>query len=103
MPRAWETAPDGLRVRIRAQPGAKADRIDGPHAHADGAPAIKVRVRAPAQDGRANAALTAFLAKRWGLKKADVALLAGQTGRDKTVHLRGDPGELAARVAAELE
>ena len=98
----WEPREDGLNVRIRAQPGAKEDRIDGPHAHADGATALKVRVRAPAQDGRANTALTTFLAKRWGLKKAEVTLTSGRTGRDKTVHLRGDPGELAARVAAEL-
>lgn len=98
----WEPCADGLTVRIRAQPGANADRIDGLHARADGAPALKVRVRAPAQDGRANTALTTFLAKRWGLKKAQVTLTSGRTGRDKTVHLRGDPGELAARVAAEL-
>ncbi|SDF90501.1 hypothetical protein SAMN05216241_103101 [Limimonas halophila] len=99
----WDQLADGLRLRVRAQPGAKADRIDGLHAHADGRPALKVRVRAPAQDGKANTALTAFLAKRWGLKKADVTLTAGQTGRDKTVHLRGDPAELAARLAADCE
>ena len=44
---------------------------------------LKVAVTAPPEDGRANKALVELLAKELGLKRSQVILLSGQTGREK--------------------
>ena len=98
---AWEAAADGVRLRVRLQPGAKADRIDGPVNLGDGTQALKVRVTAPARDGKANAALIGMLAKRWKRPKSAVTITAGTNAREKTLFIAGDSAELAARLHAE--
>jgi uncharacterized protein (TIGR00251 family) len=49
--------------------------------------AIKIRLAAPAVEGRANAALIAFLAKSFGVPRRNVTLMRGETGRAKTVRI----------------
>jgi uncharacterized protein (TIGR00251 family) len=51
--------------------------------------ALKVKVRAPALDGRANAALMEFLADRLGLPRRAVILLRGDRSRQKIVRVEG--------------
>lgn len=51
--------------------------------------ALKVKVRAPALDGRANAALLGFLADKLGLPKRAVTLVRGEKSRHKVVRLAG--------------
>src|SRR5262245_19909874 len=46
---------DGIRVRLRVQPRARRNRVDGLVAETDGALALKVAVTAPPEDGKANA------------------------------------------------
>ncbi len=100
---AWRPVADGLRLEVRLQPGARADRLDGLETLADGATVLKARVTAPPEGGKANAALVKLLAKRWKLAKSDIRLLAGETSRRKSLLLRGDPQVLAARLRADLE
>ena len=47
--------------------------------------ALKVRIAAPPVDGKANEACIQLLAEVLGVKKGQVAILAGHTGRTKTV------------------
>ena len=54
----------------------------------------------PPVDGEANAALVAWLAQALGLRKADIEIRSGQTGRLKMLHLAGDSAVLTARLAA---
>lgn len=75
---------DALIITVRVQPGAKQDGIMG---LADGA--LRVRLKAPAIEGRANAALCALLAERLGTAKSRVEVLKGGSGRTKRVALRG--------------
>jgi len=49
---------------------------------------IKVRVAAPPEKGKANQCLIAFLAKRLGVKKNAIDIIAGQTGPVKQVRVR---------------
>lgn len=102
MCRAWYPDKAGLRLTVRLQPGAKADRIDGLTQLPDGTTALKVRVTAPPADGKANAALVKLLAKRWKLAKSDIAILAGAGARQKTLRLSGDSAALAACLDADL-
>ena len=48
---------------------------------------IKVRVAAPPEKGKANQCLIAFLAKRLGVKRNAIDIIAGQTGPVKQVRV----------------
>ena len=58
--------------------------------------ALKIAVTAPADKGKANAAVTALLAKTFGVAKSSVAVVAGETDRRKTLRILGDPAVLSA-------
>ncbi len=56
-----------------------------------------MRVAAVAERGRANDALLRLLARRLELRRSDVTLVSGHTGRDKVVELSGLGGDEAER------
>jgi uncharacterized protein len=93
---------DGVSLRIRLTPRARANRIDGIIRSADGAPVLKVSVTAPPAENRANDALIALLAKEWRLPRRDLTLAGGGKSRDKLVHVAGEPQTLLKRIAAAL-
>jgi uncharacterized protein YggU (UPF0235/DUF167 family) len=84
----------GVRVRVRVTPRARAGGIDGTVRDARGTARLKVRVTAAPEDGRANAALVALLAKAWRLPKSDFVVAAGARDRNKTVEVAGDAAAL---------
>ena len=108
MPRASSTdlpiarAAGGIRVAVRLTPRAKTDRLDAVAATADGRPVLKVLVKAPPVEGRANAALLRLLAQEWQLARRDLSITAGASSRSKTVEIAGDPERLTLRIAAAL-
>ncbi len=73
------------KLVIRLTPKAAHDRIDGWDVDEFGRKILKVRVKAPPIEGRANAALLAFLAKELGIPKSRLTLLSGDTSRYKLV------------------
>lgn len=73
-----------LVLDVRVQPRASRSEIVGPHGGR-----VRVRLKAPPVDGRANAELVALLAEAFGVPRAHVVLEAGTTGRDKRVRIRG--------------
>lgn len=93
---------EGVRVRVRLQPRARRERIEGVVAAADGRVALKVAVTAPPEDGKANAALVALLGKSWRLPKSAIEIVGGASDRRKTLLLRGDPASLQATLSAFL-
>jgi uncharacterized protein len=50
---------------------------------------LKVQLTAPPVDGAANAAWIAFIAKQLGRARGDVTIVRGETGRRKTLRVRG--------------
>jgi len=70
------------------------DDIDGLETLADGRMVVKVRVRAIAEGGEANRAVTELLAKALGVPKARVRILSGTTSRLKQIAVDGDPARL---------
>ena len=59
----------------------------------------RIRLAAPPLDGRANAALVAFLADEFAVPRSRVELLKGERSRDKSVRIRA-PGKLPAWLSA---
>ena len=51
--------------------------------------AIKIKLRAPAMEGKANAALIRFLAAQLGILSRQIALMRGQKSRDKLIRIKG--------------
>ena len=76
-------ASDGsITLEIHAQPGAKRTEVAGVHGNA-----LKIRLAAPAVEGKANAALVSFLATAFGVPQRQVTLLRGDTSRRKTLRI----------------
>jgi uncharacterized protein len=69
---------------LRVQPRATKDEIAGVTGGA-----LKVRLRAPALEGRANDALCEYLAELLKTPKAAVRILSGHHSRSKRVEVRG--------------
>ncbi len=74
----------GVVLEVLVQPRASRTKVVGEH---DGR--LKLQLAAPPVDGEANAALIEFLARALGVRKADVAIVRGDTGRRKTVRVAG--------------
>jgi uncharacterized protein (TIGR00251 family) len=85
---------NGSTLNVRVHPGARRNAITGTH---DGA--LKISLTTPPTDGRANAALIAFLAEHLSIPRAHVTLTTGATSRSKTLHLEGlTPDALTAAL-----
>ena len=80
---AWLVLTDtGFNLKLYIQPGAKTTQVSGLH---DGS--LKIRLAAPPVEGKANAALLAFLAKRFGCAKREITLLSGDLSRHKVIKI----------------
>jgi len=90
----WRYSPTGLSVSLRVTPRGGRDDIDGIETLSNGRSVVKVRVRAIAEGGEANRAVTELLAKALGVSKGSVRLLSGATSRMKQVAVDGDPTKL---------
>lgn len=82
----WRLVPGGAELRVRVQPGASRDAIEGLGEDALGTH-LKVRVRAVPEKGKANAAVEALLAGALGVPKSAVSVEKGETQRIKTVRI----------------
>jgi hypothetical protein len=96
--RPWRAVSGGMQVALRVTPRGGRDAIDGVETLSDGRSVLKLRVRAVAEGGEANRAVTELLAKSLGLPKAAVRLASGATSRLKQVVIAGDPAELDAAL-----
>jgi len=92
----------GVRLALRLTPRASKNGVDGILQDADGRPLLKLRLVAPPVDGAANEALIAYLAKALSLRKADITIRSGETGRVKILHLAGDAATILQRLDAWL-
>jgi hypothetical protein len=57
---------------------------------------LRVRLAAPAVDGKANAELRRFLGELFGVRSSAVTVIRGERSREKSVHIAGvtDPPDL---------
>ena len=85
--------PETVRISCRVQPRASKQGIRGMYGAA-----VKISLNTPPVDGKANAALCAFLAGLLGLPKSAVTIRTGHTSRDKVVEAVGIPMERAVSL-----
>ena len=85
----------GTVLALHIQPGAKRSAVCGMYGEA-----VKIAVKAPPVDGKANAALREFVADKLGVPTGTVQLVSGMTGRDKRLRIAGKSPE---EVKAALE
>jgi uncharacterized protein YggU (UPF0235/DUF167 family) len=90
----WRFSPAGVSVSLRVTPRGGRDAIDGTETLANGRSVLKVRVRAIAEGGEANRAVTELLATSLGVPRTSVRLLSGATSRIKQIAVDGDPKKL---------
>ncbi|WP_315758671.1 MULTISPECIES: DUF167 domain-containing protein [unclassified Bradyrhizobium] len=90
----WRAAADGVIIALRVTPRGGRDAIDGVETLSDGRSVLKVRVRAIADGGEANRAVTELLAKAIGVTKASVRITSGATSRLKQVAVDGEASVL---------
>ena len=82
------------RLKLRIVPNAKRDEVTGEHGDA-----VKIKIAAPALDGKANEAVLEFLAEKLGIHRRDITLIAGAKSRDKLVEIAGlDATEARGRL-----
>lgn len=87
---------DDLLLTVHAQPGASRSGFAGLHGEA-----LKIRIQAPAVDGKANAALQRFLAEAFAVPLARVLLVSGPAARHKRWRIQS-PQALPPEIAALL-
>lgn len=84
-----------VTLEILVQPRASRAKIGPMH---DGR--LKIAVTAPPVDGEANAAVIDLLAKRLGIARGCITVVAGESSRRKTIQIAGGTdAEIAAQLA----
>ncbi len=81
---AENIAGNSISFQVRVQPRASKDEIAG-----EMGGALKVRLRAPAVEDRANEALVEFLAELLKTSRSAVSILSGERSRVKRIEVRG--------------
>src|SRR5438552_18952122 len=82
--RAGGDGQETIVLRVHVQPGAGRTAVSGRYGDS-----LKVRVAAPPEGGRANAACRAFLAELLGLREDQVELTGGPSSRSKRFRITG--------------
>ncbi len=87
-----KTPPIEARFALHVQPSAKSTNVQGV---ANGV--LRIRVAAPAKEGKANEALIEFLASLMGVPKSRIRIIHGLADRNKVVVVEGVSQEEALR------
>lgn len=89
-----ESARGGVRFRVKVQARARRQELAGVHAGA-----LRLRVTAPALEGRANQAVVALLAEHLQVSKSSIRIAAGERAPLKLIEVTGlDPATVLERL-----
>lgn len=92
------TRDGAIQFAVRVSPRASRQAVEGIVRDADGAKLLKIAVNAPPDDGKANQAVLALLAKTIGIAKTRLSLVSGATARKKVVRLEAVDAALLTRL-----
>lgn len=88
----------GTTLSLYIQPGASRSEVSGEH---DGR--LKIKVKAPPQDGEANACLLEFLSDLLRISKRKIFLIQGESSRQKLILVELSPDEVTIRLSFCLQ
>ena len=91
------TSDGTVLLSVHVQPGARHTAVAGFHGDA-----VKLRVAAPAEAGRANDAVRHLVASVLGARPADIVIVSGATRRRKRLALHNIPPTTVAAWLATL-
>ena len=74
---------DGIVIKIHVVPNSSKTQIIGEHGDR-----LKIKIKAPPVDGKANEEVIDFLCEKLGIKKNQAELVAGQTSKSKNILLK---------------
>jgi hypothetical protein len=75
---------EGVEISLYIQPGASKTEIIGEH---NGC--LKIKIKAPPVDGKANAEVIEFLSDKLGIPKRQIEFLTGDKSREKKIRIKG--------------
>lgn len=75
---------EGVFFQIKVLPRSSRSEVAGIHGEA-----LKIKITAPPLDGKANEEVVRFLAKRLGVRTAQVAIAGGEHSHIKTIAVSG--------------
>lgn len=90
----------GARAVLKVTPRAALSGVQGIEVDGAGQAYLAVRVNAPPEAGKANAALIRLLAKRWRMAQRDIEVISGASARRKVLQIHGSPDAVIARLEA---
>jgi len=90
--------PQGALLSVLVSAGSSASAVRGVHGNA-----LKVAVRSAPEKGKANKEVEAVLANFFGVGKRSVAVVSGQTARNKQVLVAGIDARAAQDKIAALK
>ncbi len=92
----------GARLACRVTPKSSSNAVAGLYVASDGKVALKVRVTAAPENGKANKALIKVLGKETGLAPSTMRVIAGEQSRNKMILIEGEPKGLEETLTAWL-
>jgi len=79
-----------MTTRLKVTPTARSNSLLGWEDDPRAGRVLRLRLEAPAIEGKANRALVAFLARELGVPKSSLTLVRGETSRLKTIEIPDD-------------
>jgi hypothetical protein len=80
----WRVDGDGIVLTVRVTAGARRSEVIEVASDR-----LRIRISAPAVEGKANAELKRFLAEVFGVRRSAISLVRGERTRDKTIRIAG--------------
>ena len=93
---------DGVTLKVKLTPKAAKNALVRAEYDEGGNMLLRASVTAVPEKGKANAALIKLLAKKLGLPKTNIRLIAGEQSRHKTVLFAGAPDDLMKLLEAKF-
>lgn len=84
-----------MTLHVKVKPGSKLNQL-----FYDEQRLLNVKIKAPAQDGKANDYLVKYLAKQLGLPKSSVVIVSGFTNPHKRLEIEAAEEVVRERLAA---
>ena len=92
------TRDGAIQFAVRVSPRSSRQAVEGIVKDADGAKLLKIAVNAPPDDGKANQAVLALLARTIGIARSRLSLVSGATARKKVIKLNAVDAALLTRL-----